>query len=175
MKQYKGNQNQKEPCRQSIALIQQGTIRYCASACLCGIPCRYDGRANTVEFLKRAYEKGQVLPLCPEVLGGLPTPRTPAEIKGAGSKIKVYNNENCDVTAAFVKGAEIALQKAETWGEKIAVFKSKSPSCGVGMIYDGTFTGTLVPGNGVAAQAFLDAGYCVMTEKDLVDLKSSAL
>ena len=150
-------------------MSQQWSIRYCTSACLCGIPCRYDGRANTVEILKKAYEKGQVLPLCPEVLGGLSTPRAPAEIKGAGSKIKVYNSENCDVTVAFVKGAEIALQKAAAWGEKIVVLKSKSPSCGLGGIYDGTFTGTLVSGNGVAAQAFLDAGYCVVTEKDLVD------
>lgn len=156
-------------CHKTVDILRQEGIRYSASACLCGIACRYDGQANTVAFLKKSYEEGLVLALCPEILGGLPTPRTPAEIKGAGSKIKVYNSENCDVTDAFQKGAEIALQKANAWGEKIIVLKSKSPSCGVGTIYDGCFTGTLVSGNGVAAQTFLDAGYCVLTEKDLID------
>ena len=133
------------------------------SMCLAGIPCRMDGRAKLVPEIKALLERNEAIAVCPEVLGGLPTPRIPSEIQPDG---RVRNQQGDDVTAQFVRGAEQAMTICRTHGCTGAILKARSPSCGTGCIYDGSFTGTLVPGNGVFAQKLLDAGIPVMTEEE---------
>lgn len=136
--------------------------RVAVSACLLGEPCRYDGRARLsarVGALGDAYE---LVPICPEVLGGLPTPREPAERRGD----EVFTRTGDDVTEAYRNGAEKAVHAARKAGCAFCVLKARSPSCGCGRIYDGTFTGTLVPGDGIAAEAFKRDGFRVYTEED---------
>lgn len=118
------------------------------SACLLGENCKYSGGNNyhpAVEALREGYE---LIPVCPERMGGLPTPRVPAERAGD----RVINRDGADVTDAFRLGAEKALETARTLGISKAVFQVRSPSCGSGTIYDGTFTGTLTAGKGVTAE-----------------------
>ncbi|MBQ9251382.1 MAG: DUF523 domain-containing protein [Clostridia bacterium] len=138
------------------------------SACLLGTPCRYDGAskampAQTLELLQRSYH---LIPVCPEELGGLPTPRMPSERVGD----KVLMKTGKDVTEEYRKGAEISLRIALEAGCKIAVLKERSPSCGHGEIYDGTFSGTLVPGNGCTAELLLANGIQVLGESQVSEL-----
>ncbi|MBO4914047.1 MAG: DUF523 domain-containing protein [Oscillospiraceae bacterium] len=133
------------------------------SKCLAGIPCRYDGKDNLVPEIKALVERGEAVAVCPEVLGGLPTPRTPSELQPDG---RVLNKQGEDVTAQFVSGAERALEICREHGCAGAILKARSPSCGKGVIYDGSFAGKRVPGNGVFAQMLLDAGIPVMTEEE---------
>ena len=133
------------------------------SMCLAGIPCRMDGRAKLVPEIKALLERNEAIAACPEVLGGLPTPRIPSEIQPDG---RVRNQQGDDVTAQFVRGAEQAMTICRTHGCTGAILKARSPSCGKGCIYDGSFTGTRVPGNGVFAKKLLDAGIPVMTEEE---------
>ena len=135
------------------------------SACLAGIPCRYDGKSTPVPEIVRLVEEGLAVPFCPECAGGLETPRTPAEISGG----RVLTRDGRDVTEAFEAGAVLAAAAAKEHGIVTAVLKSKSPSCGSGEIYDGSFTGRLVPGEGVTARALREAGINVITEKDFVN------
>lgn len=135
------------------------------SACLAGIPCRYDGKSTPVPKIVRLVEEGLAVPFCPECAGGLETPRTPAEISGG----RVLTRDGRDVTEAFEAGAVLAAAAAKEHGIVTAVLKSKSPSCGSGEIYDGSFTGRLVPGEGVTARALREAGINVITEKDFVN------
>lgn len=118
------------------------------SACLLGVRCRYDGGSKPQEPILRLMEKYTLIPVCPEQLGGLPTPRPPAERIGE----QVRTREGRDVTAAYQRGAEEVLRLARRFGCKKALLKERSPSCGHGKIYDGSFSGILVPGSGVAAQ-----------------------
>ncbi|MBO5556884.1 MAG: DUF523 domain-containing protein [Oscillospiraceae bacterium] len=132
------------------------------SACLLGARCKYNGGHNalppeTLEALRRRY---RLVPICPETAGGLPVPREPSERRAAG----VYSRSGRDVTAAYQKGAACARQLAQEEGCRLAILKERSPSCGVGSIYDGTFTGTQIPGNGVTVDALLDAGLTVYGE-----------
>ena len=133
------------------------------SKCLAGVPCWYDGKDNLVPKIRALVEAGKAIPVCPEVLGGLPTPRVPSEIQPDG---RVLNRQGEDVTAQFVSGAEQAMAICREHGCTGAILKARSPSCGKGCVYDGSFTGTLVPGNGIFAQMLLDAGIPVMTEED---------
>lgn len=133
------------------------------SECLAGVPCRMDGKAKLVPGIKALVDAGEAVTACPEVLGGLPTPRAPSERLPDG---RVVNKLGEDVTAAFVRGAERAMEICRANGCNGAVLKSRSPSCGKDAIYDGSFTGTCVAGNGVFAQMLLDAGVPVMTEKE---------
>ena len=133
------------------------------SMCLAGIPCRYDGEEKLVPEIKALLERNEAIAVCPEVLGGLPTPRIPSEIQPDG---RVLNRQGGDVTEQFVRGAEQAMTICRTHGCTGAILKARSPSCGKGCIYDGSFTGTLVPGNGVFAKKLLDAGILVMTEEE---------
>ena len=133
------------------------------SKCLAGIPCRYDGKDNLVPEIKALVERGEAVAVCPEVLGGLPTPRTPSELQPDG---RVLNKQGEDVTAQFVSGAERALEICREHGCAGAILKARSPSCGKGVIYDGSFAGKRVPGSGVFAQMLLDAGIPVMTEAE---------
>jgi uncharacterized protein YbbK (DUF523 family) len=133
------------------------------SACLAGMACRYDGNAKPCEAVLRQVAAGQALPLCPEQLGGLPTPRAPAEIIGD----KVIRKDGVDLTAEFTRGAHEALKLAQLVGAKTAILKARSPSCGCGKIYDGSFTGRLVDGNGVFAGLCKKDGIEVRTEEEI--------
>ncbi|HCO62725.1 MAG TPA: hypothetical protein DIT49_04805 [Clostridiales bacterium] len=134
------------------------------SACLMGVACKYSGGDNRCEELLQAARAGghTLIPVCPEVYGGLPTPRTPAERQGE----RVVSRTGEDVTAQYQKGAEIALALARQTGCTGAILKANSPSCGVGAIYDGTFSHRLTPGDGVTAQLLRIHGLRVVTERD---------
>ncbi len=135
------------------------------SWCLLGEPCRYDGRSVPAEGLETLRRAGHTLiPVCPEVLGGLPTPRPPAELQPDG---RVINREGEDVTAAYMEGARLALEIARQQGCTLAVLKANSPSCGSHLIYDGTFSGTRIRGQGVAARLIAEAGIPVVDEQGL--------
>lgn len=136
---------------------------YLVSACLLGVPCKYSGRDNRCPAVLALRDRIQMIPICPEQLGGLPTPRPAAERQGAS----VVNREGRDVTAEFRTGAQAALILARLFDCSGAILKSRSPSCGMGKIYDGTFSGTLIPGNGVTAELLQEAGLALYTEEDL--------
>ena len=136
--------------------------RVLVSACLLGVRCRYDGKAQPCPGALRLMQEAELIPVCPEQLGGLPTPRVPAERRGD----RVVNRAGEDVTEAFLRGAEQACLLAEAFGAKWALLKARSPSCGSGTIYDGSFAGRLVPGSGVAAQALAARGLRVFSEQD---------
>lgn len=137
------------------------------SACLLGLKCRYDGKeVSNLEVLK-IKEKYSLIPVCPEQLGGLSTPRPPAEIKNA----RVINNKNKDVTEEYKKGAEEALKLAKIFDCKYAILKERSPSCGYGQIYDGTFSGKLIPGKGITAELLIKNGIKVIADSRASELK----
>ncbi|MGA4838556.1 DUF523 domain-containing protein [Streptomyces sp. G45] len=127
------------------------------SACLRGVPCRFDGRAKAAAEVDAVLAGRAVVPFCPEAAGGLPTPRRPAELVGGDGHdvldgtARVVDDTGRDVTAAFVDGAHRALAKARATGCAEAVLMPRSPSCGCGAVYDGSFSGELVPGDGVTA------------------------
>ena len=133
------------------------------SACLLGSPCRYDGGSSrTGAICRLASAPGvRTVAVCPEQLGGLSTPRTPAERRHG----RVVTAVGADVTAAYAQGAARSLEVAHRAGARLAILKSRSPMCGCGRIYDGTFTGRLVPGDGVAASLFKREGITVVDEK----------
>lgn len=143
------------------------------SACLCGIDCKYSGKNNYNEKAYELFKSARAMLVCPEQLGGLTTPRHPAEIKSGTARdvlngnAKILNNHDEDVTEQFIKGAEETLKIAKALGCRQAILKSKSPSCGCGRVYNGSFDGTLIKGNGVAAQLLLDNGIEVITEEDI--------
>ena len=137
------------------------------SACLCGVNCKYNGGNNFNETIYELFKEGKAVLICPEQLGGLETPRSPAEIiKSEKGIVRVVNKEGIDVTKEFERGAKSALEIVKEKGCDIAILKAKSPSCGLGKIYDGTFTGKIVEGNGVTAQLFLENGIKVLNEAD---------
>ncbi len=132
------------------------------SRCLLGEPCRYDGQSRPVPAIQQLEEAGHVLiPVCPEVAGGLATPRPPAERQKDG---RVVNEAGEDVTEAYRKGAELAVTLARKYGCQAAILKAKSPSCGSGTIYDGTFSRSLVSGWGVAAEQLRMLGLTIVDE-----------
>ena len=133
------------------------------SACLLGVSCRYDGKAKTNEKALKLLEDYHVVLVCPEQLGGLPTPRPPAEITNS----RVINRNGEDVTLQFLRGAEEVLKIARLVGAEEAVLKSNSPSCGSMHRYDGSFTGTLTEGDGVTASLLKKDGIRVVSENDL--------
>ena len=135
------------------------------SACLLGLRCRYNAEPKTDERLLALAKTHTLIPVCPEQLGGLPTPRPPAERLGE----RVVSNDGTDVTSAFVRGAEETLLLARTLGCKTAILKARSPSCGHGRIYDGSFTGKLIPGSGVTAELLAKNGIRVFTEDAIPD------
>ncbi len=133
------------------------------SACLAGLHCRYDGGEKSCAAVLRLVAEGRAIPLCPEQLGGLSTPRQPAEIRGT----QVVRKDGVDVSAEFERGAQEALQIARLAGAKTAILKARSPSCGCGTIYDGSFSGALVEGDGVFAALCRRSGIEVKTEADI--------
>ena len=132
------------------------------SACLLGFECKYSGGSNKLsdERIAALREEYRLIPVCPETAGGLPVPRDPSERLGD----KVVSSKGKDVTAEFAKGAETALYLARRYGCKKALLKRNSPSCGGEFIYDGSFSGCLVPGEGVAAEMLRAAGVEVFGE-----------
>jgi len=137
------------------------------SSCLLGLHCRYCGTGCYQEQVAALGQTNLLIPVCPEQMGGLPTPRAPVErIDG-----KAIDCKGADVTAQFIKGAQEVARLATLLGCKAAVLKSRSPSCGCGMIYDGTFSGKLVHGNGFTAERLLREGIQVVTEDNLRDLR----
>ena len=133
------------------------------SACLLGIRCRYDGDSNFCPQLETLLQHHHLIPVCAEQLGGLPTPRIPAERRGE----TVVTRDGRDVTTQFTAGAQEVLRLAKIYRCEMAILKARSPSCGHGTIYDGTFTGTLAPGNGVAAALLLEKGIAVYGESQI--------
>ena len=134
------------------------------SACLLGFACKYCGGSNKLpeRQLAALRERFRLIPVCPETAGGLPTPGDPSERLGD----RVVSNQDRDVTEQYRKGAETALWLARRYGCRAALLKEKSPSCGSGMIYDGSFTGKLIPGDGVAAEELKKEGLIVFGESD---------
>ncbi len=130
------------------------------SACLIGLPCNYAGKSSFNQELFDLFLKGEVIPVCPETMGGLSVPRVPAERVGQ----KVVNKEGIDVTEEFMKGAEKTLEIALQNKVDEAILKSRSPSCGVGRIYDGTHTGSFTEGNGITAELLMKNGIKVKNE-----------
>ena len=136
------------------------------SACLLGVPCRYDGTGQADERIVALAKSRHLVPVCPEQLGGLPTPRPSAERSGT----RVITRDDRDVTAPFQRGAEETLRLARLFSCRIAILKANSPSCGSGQIYDGCFCGRLIPGDGLTAALLKQDGLSVLSGKD--DLSS---
>ncbi len=146
---------------------------YMISACLAGVHCRYDHSDNGIDKIKDLIKNQPSIIVCPEQIGGLTTPRPAAEISGGDGndvlegKARIINKAGEDVTDEFVKGALEALEIAEEYGVTKAILKSRSPSCGCGHIYDGTFSGKKIDGDGVLAALLKKSGIDVVTEDEL--------
>ncbi len=143
------------------------------SACLLGIKCRYDGKIKANEKVLDLSKKEVLIPVCPEQLGGQQTPRPDAEIKGgSGSDVlerqaRVIESDGKEVTKPFVEGAEEVLKLAKIFNVKEAILKQRSPSCGSGQIYDGTFSKNLIEGDGVTTALLKRNGIKVISEEDI--------
>ena len=140
------------------------------SACLLGVCCRYDGESKPIMQTVALMERYHLVPVCPEQLGGLPTPREPSERQGCAVVMK----SGTDVTAQYRRGAEQTLHLARLYGCKAAVLKERSPSCGSGEVYDGTFSGALVPGYGATARLLRTEGVRVVDEEQLAAVLASS-
>ncbi|MBP9478889.1 MAG: DUF523 domain-containing protein [Sebaldella sp.] len=142
-------------------------MKYLISACLVGKKCNYKGKSNVVKKIKEIYKKGDAILVCPEILGGLKTPRESAEIVECDGKV-VKLSSGKDVTEAFVIGAGKALKIAKENRIEIAILKAKSPSCGCGKIYDGTFSKNLIDGDGITTSLLKLNGIKVITEEEFL-------
>lgn len=140
-------------------------VEFVVSGCLAGLRCRYDGASRPCPKVVELVNKGRAKPVCPESLSGLPCPRPPCE----QSHGRVVCKNGDDVTQAFEKGASRALKIAIESGATAAILKSRSPSCGFGQIYDGTFSKTLTPGEGIFAAKLAEAGFKIYSEDNLPD------
>lgn len=141
-------------------------MRILVSACLLGVSCRYDGKSKPHPAVLALQGQHQLIPVCGEIFGGLPTPRTPAERVGG----RVLTEDGRDVTQEYHRGAEEVLALARRLDCKAALLKERSPSCGTGEIYDGSFTRTLTAGDGVTAELLRASGIAVFGESRLADL-----
>lgn len=133
------------------------------SACLLGVNCRYNGTSKTIPELEELMSMHNLIPVCPEQLGGLSTPRSPAEVKGDF----VFSKDGIDVTEEFIKGAEETLKIANIYNCKYAILKERSPSCGSGKMYDGTFSKTIIDGDGITANLLKQNGIKVIGESEI--------
>lgn len=141
-------------------------MKIAVSACLTGCNCKYNGGNNLDPELMEMLREHEVLTVCPEVLGGLPVPRIPAEIVSG----TVMNAEGSSVDAEFRRGAEIALRQIREFGAELVILQPRSPSCGVGTVYDGSFSGIRVPGNGVFAELLIRTGIRAVDAADRAQL-----
>ena len=143
------------------------------SACLAGVPCTHAAEAKTRAWALKLVAEGRAVTVCPEVAGGLPIPRPEAEISGGDGadvidgRARVLSVDGEDVTANYLRGAEAALSAARRSGARLAVLKARSPSCGCGEIYDGTFSGSKLQGDGVTALALKREGLDVRSDEDV--------
>lgn len=135
------------------------------SACLCGDPTRYDGKSKPVDnpAFKKWIDEKVLIKVCPEVLGGLSVPRSPAEIKNG----RVINSDGNDVTQNFTEGARLALELAVENRVMFAILKESSPSCGSSNIYDGSFRGNKIPGEGIFVRMLRQNNIKVFSENDI--------
>ncbi len=172
------DQKQK-PLKINIDVIRPGS-RILISGCLMGISCNYKGMPSS-EYLERAFFWKQIcrefvcFPVCPEQLGGLATPRVPAELQGSAEdvlsgKSRVISRTGTDVNAEFIAGAHEAERLAGLLQVDCAVLKSRSPSCGKDFVYDGTFSGQLIEGSGLSARLFERMGLRVFSECEFMEL-----
>lgn len=136
------------------------------SACLLGVSCRYDGKSKPIPEAEKLIGKYELIPVCAEIMGGLPTPRVPAEI----SEGKVITKDGRDVTEEYIKGAKEVLRLGKLFGCKKALLKEKSPSCGSGIIHNGKFDGGLAEGFGKTAALLLENGIEVIGESRIDEL-----
>ena len=145
---------------------------YLVSACLCGVNCKYSGKNNRNEDCVKLLRDGKAILICPEQLGGLTTPRLPAEIFGDSEGIVEFNkgqvitSSGVDVTSEFIKGAEESLKIAKEAGVIRAILKEGSPSCGVNFIYDGTFNGVKIKGEGITSFILKKNGFEVISDEE---------
>ena len=143
-------------------------MKVLVSACLLGERCKYNGGSNESQKLKELLAGHKVVMVCPEVMGGLLTPRVPVELRDGAA----INRDGVNVDQAFRMGAQKALECAQREKISLAVLQSRSPSCGVGRIYDGSFSGRLIEGNGIFAERLLQEGFCV---KDIREVEENGL
>lgn len=143
-------------------------MKYLISACLVGKKCNYKGESNVVKKLREMYLKGDAVLVCPEVMGGLKTPREAAEIHTRQDRVIVKTISGKDVTEPFIIGAGKALKTAKENKITTAILKARSPSCGCGMIYDGTFSKKLIEGDGITAALLKLNGIKVITEEEVL-------
>ena len=141
-------------------------MKILVSACLLGARCRYDGASKAHSEMAALAKRHTLIPVCPEQLGGLSTPRPPAERQGE----RVVTRSGADVTEQYRRGAEETARLCKLLGCEAAVLKERSPSCGRGEIYDGTFTGTLTAGDGVTAELLTVQGIAVYGESEIEEL-----
>lgn len=152
-------------------------MKILVSSCLLGKRVRFDGKSKFIEAIEELSRYHELIPFCPEVSGGLKTPRNPSEIQGSSIEIldnkkgsKVINDVGEDVTAQFLEGAGKALNICQELDIKVAILKSKSPSCGYGKVYDGSFSKTLIEGNGLTAQILSQNGITICNEENYMRL-----
>ncbi len=138
-------------------------MEYVVSGCLAGLKCKYNGGSNPCPQVIELVRTGKAIPICPESLSGLPVPRDPCEWQND----RLISREGADWTVQICAGAEKALARALESGACKAILKSRSPSCGYGKIYDGSFSGTLRKGNGIWARKLLEHGFQIYTEENL--------
>ena len=141
-------------------------MRILVSACLMGVGCRYDGKSNQLPQLEQLMKQHTCIPVCPEIFGGLPTPRVPAERQSS----KIMTQDGQDVTQQFIRGTAEVLRLADLYHCKAALLKERSPSCGSEQIYDGTFTKTLTEGDGLTAEMLKRKGIAVYGESQIGEL-----
>ena len=139
---------------------------FIVSSCLAGICCRYDGKDKKNDKICKLIEEGRAIPVCPEVLGGLSIPRDPAECKIVDGTIKVFTKSGKNVTDAFYKGANIALEICKKEGINKAILQKNSPSCGI-RTYDGSFQGKLANYSGVTARILMENGVDVISSEEI--------
>ena len=141
---------------------------YLVSSCLAGVNCRYDGSNSENKYIAKLVKEGKVIALCPEQLAGLSTPRPSCEIIiDENSNKRVISKDGKDLTDNFMEGAEKTLGIIKAADINKVILQSRSPSCGCGLIYDGTFSGKLIEGNGLVAELLMKNGIEVYTENDL--------
>ncbi|WP_239391261.1 DUF523 domain-containing protein [Cloacibacillus sp. An23] len=138
-------------------------MKILVSACLLGVKCRYDGGAKPDARVSALADEHELVPVCPEKLGGLESPREPSEISGG----RVFGRDGRDLTEKFELGARRTLEAARRAGCRCAVLKERSPSCGSSSVYDGSFSGRVVPGAGLAAALLMADGVKVFSEETI--------
>lgn len=136
------------------------------SACLAGVNCRYNGGNSKIEEIAQMVHSGKAIAVCPEVLGGLETPRACSEIISDREGLKVVSDQGANITHAFKEGARKTLELVKVLDINTAILQSRSPSCGFGKIYDGTFTGQLKKGNGFTAELLAQHGIEIYTDEN---------